>query len=70
MDMPQSRQMVLENTERINKNELEINKMRMEATEQDRRISEHDDWGETSRREQERNVRISRERMDRLEKVC
>ena len=43
MDTPQLRQMVLENIERINRNELTINKMRMEAAEQARKISEHDD---------------------------
>ena len=70
MDTPQLRQMVLENIERINRNELTINKMRMEAAEQARKISEHDDRWENSRREQEHYMRISRERMDRLEKFA
>ena len=70
LEVPQLRQMVLENTERIDRNELRINKMRMEAAEQTRRINEHDNWWENSRREQDHYMRISRERMDRLEKFA
>jgi hypothetical protein len=70
LDMPQLRQMVLENTERINKNELVINKMRMEAAEQTRKISERDEWLENYRRENDRSMRESKERMDRLEKFA
>ena len=70
LDMPQLRQMVLENTERINKNELVINKMRVEAAEQTRKISERDEWLENYRRENDRSMRESKERMDRLEKFA
>ena len=66
--MPQLRQMVLENTERINRNDLIINKIRMEATEQSRKISEQEEWSKNFRRELEESMRISRERMDRIEK--
>ena len=68
LDMPQLRQMVLENTEKINRNELIINKMCMEATEQSRKISEQEEWSKNFRRELEESMRISRERMDRLDK--
>ena len=64
------RQMVLENTERINKNELVIDKMRMEAAEQTHKISERDEWLENFRRENDRSMRESKERMDRLEKFA
>lgn len=70
LDMPQLRQMVLENTERINRNELIINKMRMESAEQTRKVSEQDEWLENIRKENDRSMRLSRERMDRLEKFA
>ena len=60
--------MVLENTERINKNERMINRMRMENLEQSKRIGEYDEFLENSRREFDRQMRISNERMDRLER--
>lgn len=69
-DMPQLRQMVLENTERINRNELMINKMCMEAAEHTRKISELDEWLENIHRERDRDMRISKERMDRLEQFA
>ena len=70
LDMPQLRQMVLENTERINNNELVINGMRMKTDEQARKISERDEWLENFRRENDRSMRESKERMDRLEKFA
>ena len=70
LDIPQLRQMVLENTERIDRNELIINKMRMEAAEQTRKVNERDEWLENSRRENDRSMRESKERMDRLEKFA
>ena len=70
LDMPRLRQMVLENTERINRNELIINKMRMESAEQTRKVSEQDEWLENIRKENDRSMRLSRERMDRLEKFA
>ena len=65
---PQLRQMVLENTERINKNEMAINRMHIAQAEQSRKMSERDEWLENSRREFDRQIRISNERMDRLER--
>lgn len=70
LDMPQLRQMVLENTERINRNELIVNEMRMESAEQARKVSEQDEWLENIRKENDRSIRLSRERMDRLEKFA
>ena len=70
LDMPQLRQMVLENTERINRNELMINMMRMKTVEQTRKISKRDEWLENFRRENDRSMRESKERMDRLEKFA
>lgn len=66
LDMPQLRQMVLENTERINRNELMINKMRKEATEQTRKISERDESLEISRKEHDRRMKSIDERLDRI----
>jgi F0F1-type ATP synthase membrane subunit b/b' len=70
LDLPQLRQMVLENTERINRNELIINEMRMESAEQARKVSEQDEWLENIRKENDSSMRLSRERMDRLEKFA
>ena len=70
LDMPQLRQMVLDNTERVNRNELIINEMRMESAEQARKVSEQDEWLENIRKENDRSIRLSRERMDRLEKFA
>ena len=70
LDLPQLRQMVLEDTERINRNELIINKMRIESAEQTRKVSEQDEWLENIRKENDRSMRLSRERMDRLEKFA
>ena len=70
LDLPQLRQMVLENTERINRNELIINEMRMESAEQARKVSEQDEWLENIRKENDSSMRLSRERMDRLEQFA
>ena len=67
-DLPQLRQMVLENTRRINRNEMMINKMRMENDEEARKKLERDEWLENFRRESDESMRKSRERMDRLER--
>lgn len=69
-DVPQLRQMVLENTDRIENNESVINKMCVEAAEQTHKISALEEWLENVRRERERDMRSSRERMDRLEKFA
>ena len=65
-DMPQLRQMVLENTEKIEKNELTINKMRMEAVEQTRKNSERDENFDTFRKEHDRYMKSIDERLDRI----
>ena len=61
-ELPQLRQMVLKNTERIDKNERLINRMMMEQAEQSRTIKERDEWWENSRREHERDMREMREK--------
>lgn len=66
LEVPQLRQMVLENTKRIDRNELTINKMRMEATEQTRKISERDESLEISSREHDRRMKSIDERLDRI----
>ena len=70
LDMPQLRQMVLENAKRIDRNELMINMMRKKTAEHTRKISERDEWLENLRQENDRSMRESRERMDRLEKFA
>lgn len=66
LDMPQLRQMVLENTERIDKNELMIKQMRKESMEQARKSAERDEWLENSRREHDRWARSMRETLDEI----
>ena len=66
LEVPQLRQMVLENAKRIDRNELTINKMRMEATEQTRKIIERDESLEISRREHDRRIKSIDERLDRI----
>ena len=69
LEVPQLRQMVLENTKRIDRNELTINKMRMEATEQTRKISERDESLEISSREHDRRMKSIDERLDRIARL-
>ena len=65
-DMPQLRQMVLDNTEKIEKNELTINKMRMEAVEQTYKNSERDEKFETFYKEHDRYMKNINETLDRI----
>ena len=65
-DMPQLRQMVLDNTEKIEKNELTINKMRMEVVEQTRNNSERDEKFETFHKEHDRYMKNINETLDRI----
>ena len=66
LDMPQLRQQVLKNTERIDKNELMIKQMRKEGMEQTRKSAERDEWLENSRREHDRWARSMRETLDEI----
>lgn len=54
LELPQIRQMVLENTRRINKNELTINEMRMKQEEESRKRREHDEYWANIEQERER----------------
>ncbi len=65
-DMPQLRQMVLDNTEKIKKNELAINKMRMEAVEQTRKNSERDENFENFHKEHYQYLKSINETLDRI----
>jgi hypothetical protein len=69
-DMPQLRQMVLENTERINKNELIISQMRKENLEQSRKAVERDEMLENSRREHDRWSQRMRETLDEIAQIA
>jgi hypothetical protein len=69
-DLPQLRQMVLENTKRINRNEMMIDKMRMEKDEEAKERRERDEWLKNFRKESDESMRQSRERMDRLERFA
>ena len=66
LGMPQLRQLVLKNTERIDKNELMIKQMRKESMEQARKSAERDEWLENSRREHDRWARSMRETLDEI----
>ena len=69
-DLPQLQQMVLENTERINRNKHLIDLMRMEKTEQSKKLSDIDQRAKSFREEFEESMRRSAERMDRLERFA
>ena len=69
-DMPQLRQMVLDNTERINKNELIISQMRKETLEQSRKAVERDEMLENSRREHDRWSQRMRETLDEIAQIA
>jgi peptidoglycan hydrolase CwlO-like protein len=60
-DLPQLRQVVLENTRQIFLNKQAIDRMRMELTEQAQKNTVRDEWLENSRREFERFRKESRE---------
>lgn len=68
-DLPQLRQMVQRNTERIDKHEMTINRMLMENTEQSRKISECDKWAERSRLECERWTKNMRKTLDEIAQI-
>ena len=69
-DIPQLRQMVLDNTERIDKNELIINQMRKENLEQSRKAVERDEMLENSRREHDRWAQRMRETLDEIAQIA
>ena len=69
-DLPQLQQMVLENTERINRNKHLIDLMRMEKTGQSKKLSDIDQRVKNFREEFEESMRRSAERMDRLERFA
>lgn len=54
LELPQLRQMVLENNRRTSKNETRINEMNMKISEQEQKDREREEWWENARREEER----------------
>ena len=64
----QLRQLVLENTKRIDKQEVKLEKTRVENTKFSQEIREQYEWLRNFREEVDLSMRCSRERMDRLEK--
>ena len=68
--MPQLRQLVLENSERIDKNEQLISLIRMENNGQSKKLSDNDRWVKNFQGMFEESMRRSAERMDRLEKFA
>ena len=68
-ELPQLRQMVLENTKRINRNETMINRVLMENAEHSKKLSEHDEWAERSRREHDRWMRSMRQTLDEIAQI-
>ncbi len=70
LDLPQLQQMVLENTERINRNKHLIDLMRMEKKGQSEKLSDIDHRAKSFREEFEESMRRSTARMDRLERFA
>ena len=70
LDLPQLQQMVLENTERINRNKHLIDLMRMEKNGQSEKLSDIDHRAKSFREEFEESMRRSAARMDRLERFA
>ncbi len=70
LDMPQLRQLVLENSERIDKNEQLISLIRMENNGQSKKLSDNDRWVKNFQGMFEESMRRSAERMDRVEKLA
>lgn len=68
-ELPQLRQMVQKNSERIDKHEMTINRMLMENAEQSRKISECDEWAERSRIECERWTKNMRKTLDEIAQI-
>jgi hypothetical protein len=66
MELPQIRQKVLENTRRINRNELEINKLRMEQVNQTRKSENRLDACEEDRKAAWAALRRANETLDRI----
>ena len=70
LNLPQLQQMVLENTERINRNKHLIDLMRMEKNGQSEKLSDIDHRAKSFREEFEESMRRSAARMDRLERFA
>ena len=69
MELPQLRQMVLENTQRIEKNELMINEMRMKTREEEQKRRERETYWDVARDEHDRAHREHERDMRELRKI-
>ena len=69
MELPQLRQMVLENTQRIEKNELMINEMRMKTREEEQKQRERETYWDVARDEHDRAHREHERDMRELRKI-
>ena len=69
LDMPQLRQMVLENTRRIEKNELMISEMRMKRREEEQKQQERETYWDVARDEHDRAHREHERDMRELRKI-
>ena len=69
MELPQLRQMVLENTQRIEKNELMINEMRMKTREEEQQRRERETYWDVARDEHDRAHREHERDMRELRKI-
>lgn len=68
-DLPQLRQIVLENSKRIDRNEMMIDQMRLENDEESRKRRERDEWWEESRKEHAKRMRSIEEHLNRATKL-
>ena len=69
IELPQLRQMVLENTRRIEKNELMINEMRMKRREEEQKQQERETYWDVARDEHDRAHREHERDMRELRKI-
>ena len=69
MELPQLRQMVLENTQRIEKNELMINEMSMKTREEEQKQRERETYWDVARDEHDRAHREHERDMRELRKI-
>ena len=69
MELPQLRQMVMENTQRIEKNELMINEMRMKRREEEQKQHERETYWDVARDEHDRAHREHERDMRELRKI-
>ena len=65
-ELPQLKQMVLRNTERIDRHEMMLDEMRRVNDDHSQKLREHDGWAENSRRERDAWMRSMRQTLDEI----